>query len=242
MFPIGAAHAAPSSPGDVVAAEGTDGAQISWQIPGSNISARSSGAAASFDTTTGDNGSVSTIITIPDASAPNTYEFPLNLPEGYVAEPQEGGSVTVNNDKGIPIGSFAVPWAKDAHGASVPTSLTVEGSTLVQHVDFTADTAFPVTADPSWDWGIITGTIYLNKAETRTMALGGTAVSWLPSPWTVWGGRTIAVIAGGAIAVDKCVRFKVGLGLGGIKLLPGSPLPGGVGVQAIEYYSGGNCR
>lgn len=137
----------------VVAAEGTDGVQISWQITGSNIAARSGGAAASFDTTAGDNGSVSTIITIPDASAPNTYKFPLNLPEGCVAEPQEGGSVTVDNDKGIPIGGFAVPWAKDAHGASVPASLTVEGSTLVQHVDFSADAAFPVTADPSWDLG-----------------------------------------------------------------------------------------
>ncbi|MDN3460960.1 hypothetical protein [Rhodococcus sp. APC 3903] len=36
-------------------------------------------------------------------------------------------------------------------------------------------------------WGIIAATIYFNKAETRTMALGGTVVSWIPSPWTVWG-------------------------------------------------------
>ncbi|MCD2158130.1 hypothetical protein LQL77_31040 [Rhodococcus cerastii] len=242
-FSVGtAAQADPNMPGSKVVAEAKDGSHIGWSIPGFRLSARQGGGIPSYETKTGENGAVSTIITIPDASAPKRYAFALDLPDGYVVEPQEGGSMTVNNDKGIPVGSFAAPWAKDALGVSVPTSLTMEGATLVQQVDFTADTAFPVTADPSWDWGVITGTIYLNINETRLMAAGGTAVSWLPTPFTMWGGRTIQVIAGGAAAVGKCVNFKVGLGMGGIKLLPGSPLPGGVGIQGIYYYSGGHCR
>ncbi len=45
--------------------------------------------------------------------------------------------------------TFDPAWAKDANGAPVPTRYEIEGNTLVQVVDFTADTAFPVVADPS---------------------------------------------------------------------------------------------
>lgn len=236
-----AVNAAPASAGEVVTATGNDGSVISWEIPGGASSERALGASTpTFDTTRGENGEVSTIVTIPDSSSPSRYDFDLGLPHGYIAELQEGGSVTVNNDNGIPIGSFAAPWARDANGNPVGTSYSLEGDTLVQHVEFTDDTAFPVTADPSWTWGIVTGHVYFNKPETRTIALGGTVVSWMPNPVAMWGGRAIAVIAGSAIAFNKCLFFKVGAGFAGLPL-PGAPFPVGVGIQDIGHYSGGNC-
>lgn len=45
-------------------------------------------------------------------------------------------------------GAVAAPWAVDATGQSVPTRYEIEGQALVQVIDFTAATAFPVVADP----------------------------------------------------------------------------------------------
>ena len=46
------------------------------------------------------------------------------------------------------VGTFQTPWAKDASGALVPTHYIVQGSTLIQQVDVTSATTFPVVADP----------------------------------------------------------------------------------------------
>jgi hypothetical protein len=251
ILPIGGvANAAPSTPGEEIQGTGTDGSQISWQIPNDGLAKRGGaspsvdtlpGTSPSFDTKTGPNGEVSTTITIPDAAAPRRYEFPLSLPAGFTAEPQEDGSITVNDNTGKPIGSFKKPWATDANGGEVATSLKVEGNSLVQYVDFKEETAFPVTADPSWNWGWVSGHVYLNKQETAKMGAGAFVVSWLPNPGALWGGRTIASIAAFAAASGQCVQFKVGFGLGGLPLLPGSPLPFGAGVLGVDYYSGGYC-
>lgn len=52
------------------------------------------------------------------------------------------------------IAEIAAPWAVDASGAIVPTHYTVDGDTIVQTVVTTAETAFPVVADPSWTWWV----------------------------------------------------------------------------------------
>ncbi|SEM44966.1 hypothetical protein [Rhodococcus maanshanensis] len=241
ILPLGGvAHAAPSTPGEEIQGTGTDGSQISWQIPNDGLAKRG-GASPSFDTKTGSNGEVSTTITIPDPAAPSRYEFPLNLPAGFTTDPQEDGSITVNNAAGLPVGSFAKPWATDANGGTISTSLKVEGNSLVQYVNFTEKTAFPVTADPSWNWGWVSGHVYLNKQETAKMGVGGFVASWLPNPATVWGGRTLSAIAAYGTATGQCVQFKVGFGLGGLPLLPGSPLPFGAGILGVDYYRGGYC-
>ncbi len=84
--------------------------------------------------------------------------------------------VIVQNDQII--GDIEAPWAKDANGASVPTSYTVSGNQLIQTVDFTSANAFPVVADPkvSFGWWIYTR---WSRAEVRRVALkigGGAAV------------------------------------------------------------------
>ena len=46
------------------------------------------------------------------------------------------------------LAGIVAPWAKDANGNDLPTSYRVEGTSVVQVVDFDATTAFPVVADP----------------------------------------------------------------------------------------------
>nr|BFD87200.1 hypothetical protein StreXyl84_66010 [Streptomyces sp. Xyl84] len=48
------------------------------------------------------------------------------------------------------IGFFEAPWAKDAAGNDVPTRYEVKDGNLVQTVDFSATTAFPVVIDPGF--------------------------------------------------------------------------------------------
>jgi hypothetical protein len=94
------------------------------------------------------------LVAIKNASAPKEYRFSLTLPQGARAERlAETGEVIVTAQDGTVIGGFDAPWAKDANGAPVDTSYRIEGSELVQTVNFTAQTAFPVVADPSF-WQI----------------------------------------------------------------------------------------
>ncbi|WP_405787196.1 hypothetical protein OG753_04075 [Streptomyces sp. NBC_00029] len=88
----------------------------------------------------------------------------------------------------------------------MPTSYSLDGNTLVQTIETGPDTAYPVVADPHYTWGIISGTVYFNKSETKVIALGGTVVSRLPHPAAVVGGRSLA---GYAVATDQCIKFKV---------------------------------
>ncbi|WP_031155363.1 hypothetical protein [Streptomyces erythrochromogenes] len=135
-------------------------------------------------------------------------------------------------------GHIDAPWAKDANGKAVPTSYRLDGNTLVQTIETGPDTAYPVVADPHYTWGIISGTVYFNKSETKVLALGGTVVSWLPHPAAVVGGRTLAGVAGYAVATDQCVKFKVYPGL--------APLSPAAALSGSGVYGGsagdGYCR
>ncbi|MFI2612945.1 DNRLRE domain-containing protein [Kitasatospora sp. NPDC018619] len=99
-----------------------------------------------------------TLQVIKNANAPHEYRVPVSLPAGTSLRQEPDGSVVIvpaNPDE--PVAAITAPWAKDARGNDVPTSYRLEGATLVQRVDFTASTAFPVVADPwwnpwSWNW------------------------------------------------------------------------------------------
>lgn len=112
-----------------------------------------------------EDGSVRVLTVIHSANAPHEYRFPVTVPEGgrLVTAKEllgdegaelDGGEVFVLGASGRPIGGFSAPWATDANRQSVPTHYRVEGNTLVQWVGFTADTAFPVVADPNW-WEVL---------------------------------------------------------------------------------------
>lgn len=96
-----------------------------------------------------DDGSVAIHSVLKDSSAPTTYAYVLDLPEGATLElSPETGAVTAFSTDGAPVLYVAEPWATDANGESVPTHYSVDGHTLTQHVDVSSATAFPVVADP----------------------------------------------------------------------------------------------
>ncbi|MFJ4188292.1 hypothetical protein [Kitasatospora sp. NPDC089509] len=134
---------------------------------------------------TGD-GSVRSLITINNNSAAHEYRFDLGLPAGATLTQLDDGSVLVL-DGDTPLGIFNAPWAKDRNAKSVPTGFRVDGTALVQTVEFNRNTAFPVIADPwynplSWDWGTIfdkfkscgSGTLQFIGAD-QAARVGGTA-------------------------------------------------------------------
>lgn len=94
-------------------------------------------------------GSVQITTVIEDASAPSEYAYPVDLPAGAHLSLHEDGSVSVLSAEGELVAIVDVPWARDASGASVPTSYRINGSTLTQIVQHQG-AAYPVVADPWW--------------------------------------------------------------------------------------------
>lgn len=72
------------------------------------------------------------------------------------------------------VATIGSPWAVDANGTPVETYYALEGDKLTQHILPTAETAFPVVADPSfWWWTTTAGKCALGVAS---FALGGAKV------------------------------------------------------------------
>ncbi|WP_369382706.1 DNRLRE domain-containing protein [Streptomyces sp. cg36] len=139
----------------------TKGTQV-----GGNVVYTSPGPVDTVVQPTTDGGS-RTLNILKSSSAPHDYETGFSIPAGMKAVTHDDGSVSIlsagdeNADKAPakePAGFFAAPWAKDANGKDVATSYRVVGSKLVQHVDFDANSAFPIVIDPSW-WST-TGKIF----------------------------------------------------------------------------------
>lgn len=76
--------------------------------------------------------------------------FEIELPYGASLVPNEGGFNLVIDADGskVVLGQVEEPWAVDADGTRLPTSYSLSGSTLTQHVD-TAGAAYPIVADPA---------------------------------------------------------------------------------------------
>ena len=93
----------------------------------------------------------------------------------YVVEAIPDPSTGITQDADRIIANIESPWAKDANGVDVDTYYVAEGSVLTQIVSYrSADTAYPVIADPYFDRpNIVQYRIRFNRAETATMASGG---------------------------------------------------------------------
>ncbi|MDN4613276.1 hypothetical protein P5G50_02320 [Leifsonia sp. F6_8S_P_1B] len=96
-----------------------------------------------------DDGTVQIHTVVDSASAPNRYDYPIELPEGASLVKTPEGVVAVVGEEGTPLAVFGEAWAKDAKGEPVPTHYEVTGSTLTQVVETDEHTAYPVVADPS---------------------------------------------------------------------------------------------
>ena len=132
------------------------------------------GDAASITTGATETGAQS-VITIESSSAPSEYSFDLALQEGTFLAMDEDGSVDISNEDQLVVGEVKKPWAYDANGNPVKTWFEIEGSTLTQHVEFSHDTAFPVTADPEW-WQNV-GTTAACVGELAAYAVAGAKVA-----------------------------------------------------------------
>lgn len=97
-----------------------------------------------------DDGSLQINTIIENSDSPSSYDYEVSLPVGGAMTVGEDGTVAVTDAAGALVGGAAPAWAKDAQGNSVPTWYEANGSTLTQHVDLSAVSAYPVVADPWW--------------------------------------------------------------------------------------------
>lgn len=144
------------------------------------------------------------------------HEFSYEFSSGYAPSLGDDGSVLVGGPDGVAV--VAPAWARDANGANVPTWYQVRGDQLVQVVDTTSVTAFPVVADPAWNWYAFAYGAKFNRAETRQMASAGSATGmcsilglWAPPVAIVCGayGAYFFTQAGLANGQGKCVFISV---------------------------------
>ena len=178
------------------------------------------------------------LIVIDGNSAPERYTFPIevNGQDTVLRESDDGGIEVISPDSTDPVATVAPPWATDAHGAPVSTHYEIEGSSIIQVVDHHG-AAYPVTADPKYSWGYVTGTAYYNRKETRSLKTRSYAYVVAAGLCAAFGGATAgaACAVGAAVAAQwnyvasnaygdgKCVKIK---------------MP----IMWAYAYSGGNCK
>lgn len=111
---------------------------------------------------------VRTIITIENSKAAKDYSFTYDLNSGeklissaeYLGTEYDTNEIFIVNERNEIIYIIDAPWAKDANGNDIKTEYSIDGNTLIQHVEFNENTAFPVVADPSaWQIAKCAGSI-----------------------------------------------------------------------------------
>lgn len=152
--------------------------------------------------------------------SPHQLRFDVSVPDGATLVLTEEGSIDVVGRDGFTLGAFAAPWAVDTNGSDVTTSYSVDGNTIIQTVDPVAKELYPVIADPRFDWGWISGTIYLTRAETSSVCLNAlNTLRLMAETAPVWAHTLIgAVIAIGVAVVaaaacsahilNGCMKFS----------------------------------
>ncbi|MBW8872306.1 MAG: hypothetical protein JF618_09135 [Leifsonia sp.] len=135
---------------------------------------------------------ISTVIT--SANAPKRYDYPVDIPGEQAVHLLDDGSAYVGIIDGNTISAYVpAPWAKDANGAAVGTHFEVSGDVLTQIVDFTGDTAFPVIADPTFEWYRGLPTVKTTRAETLALATPVSAAKMCGQVGKVAGGAGVAL-------------------------------------------------
>lgn len=149
--------------------------------------------------------------------SPHQLRFDVSIPEGAFLVLTEEGSIDVVGKDGFTLGTFVTPWAVDTNGSDVATSYSLDGKTIVQTVAPVAKELYPVTADPKFTWGWLTGTIYFNRSETADICIIGfvifadlllaAAVIWHLIPAALQAGIVVAK-ACAANLLNKCLKVK----------------------------------
>ena len=180
-----------------------------------------SDSAVAVQATTG--GGLRALITLSSKEAKTDYTFHLRVPNGYRLQLDPDGSAQVVNIKDPTDGLAFInrPWARDAKGVAIPTSYSVSGNKLIQHVATTSSTTYPVVADP-WvqgDCGWVTCTIRFDRASTRNARDAGWLIGAAAGMCAVLTGGILAVVCGAAIGPSAVI----------------------IAVYAGRYYESGNC-
>lgn len=151
------------------------------------------------------------IITIDSARASKKYKFELDIPEGTSPRLTSDGGVSVVDAEGTVVSGFVPPWAYDAHGVAVPTRFTLEGTTLVQTVDFSVNTPFPVVADPTSIQWVPFPVLAIDGITLRTLATVNAAVFVGGS----WAGCVFSKLSGipGKVLTQICNAFGISVAL-----------------------------
>ena len=153
------------------------------------------------------------VITGPNA--PTAYRFALSVDgKPAVLEPTDGGGVEVLSSSGVFVNAIAPAWAKDATGAEIATSYSVEGNILTQTVAHEG-AVYPVVADPRVRCDSLWCTLELTRGETRSLAAN---VLYAGGPCAVFGGGApvcVTVLTGAwamasiANSRGQCVGYRV---------------------------------
>lgn len=211
------------------------------EIPALSITTTSSdvvtrGAAASDGTVVYTGGRTSRAVQVLDdsslrlisvaQSAAASKEVAYNFGDGIVPLQNDDGSVELiveypDEDGGeslaLSIATLDAAWAYDNNGNAVPTHYEVEGDSVVQVIESTATSAYPVVSDPRVIYGGIFASVYFNKRETNRAKYGATAVATMagqiPHPvvkaGVVVAAAAIAGTAWIAASEGKCVAVHV---------------------------------
>jgi len=120
------------------------------------------GGAVAVQTLEGGETRIQTVI--PDATAQHEFEYGM---DGFRASiDDQGNAVFIADGPEGAVIPIEAAWAVDANGASVATHYEARGDKLVQIVVPSADTAYPVVADPTWGWRNAAWGVTLNRSET----------------------------------------------------------------------------
>ena len=154
-----------------------------------------------------DGPSLLALLVIDSADAATQYRFENAVPAGHTAALHEDGSVRFYDADGNEANGIAPPWALDAEGAEVPTSYTLDGTTLVQTVQHHGAT-YPVIADPWWApivvvvaVGACAGSVFCAVMGTAAVTLGPLVVG------TAWQNQ-------GSLTSPDCSVGRCGAALG----------------------------
>lgn len=177
-------------------------------------------------------------------------DFVVELPEGAELSPSnEGFDVIVDLDGiTVTVGRIAAPWAVDAEGKELPTSYSLDGETITQHVE-TREATYPVVADPAVTvgWGADGPGVYWNMCGYQAQAIAAASVatvgvalaggcggaskipgvgSWIGTLCGFIGAPTLAnvwsgvrsAIKGTSLASSSCYSMRIPVGSGLLKV------------------------
>lgn len=108
---------------------------------------------------------------ISESSAPSSYDYKLDVPEGTTLR-ENGLGYMIIGPEGGSLGQLLAPWAKDSNGKELPTSFKWNEGVLTQDVDLSDPSiSYPVLMDPAWSYTYTHGIESRTPSEIRSLLM-----------------------------------------------------------------------